>query len=224
MFNIKFLETVIGIDNRYPYIEDFCRDYIVYEKADIVFSADNQELEFEDDGKGFDRGYLESLAIYRKIAKYFIDLDGFLLHCALISVNEHGIAFAAHSGVGKSTHVMLWKKLLQNDVEIINGDKPLVRFFNDVPYACGTPWAGKEGFNVNKSVILKNICFLERSPHNYIKPLDKGEAAKKLFSQVYMPKNPKQLVKTMELIDKLIKNTDVYAVGCNTDISAAKIV
>lgn len=224
MFNIKFLETVIGIDNRYPYIENFCSGYITDDSANIVFYADDKDLNFEDSPPGYDKGYLESLAIYRKIAEHFIDLDGFLLHCALISVNDRGIAFAARSGVGKSTHIMLWKKLLGNNSEIINGDKPLVRFFNDIPYGCGTPWAGKEGLNTNKSVRIHDICFLERSENNYIKPLDKGEAAKKLFLQVYMPKDSKRILKTMGNIDKLIKNVNVYTVGCNMDISAAKTV
>ena len=39
--------------------------------------------------------------------------------------------FTAQSGTGKSTHIKLWKKHFGKDVDIVNGDKPIVRVFND---------------------------------------------------------------------------------------------
>ena len=43
----------------------------------------------------------------------------------LISFDGQGIAFAAPSGTGKTTHIKLWQRLYGDRVEIINGDKPL---------------------------------------------------------------------------------------------------
>lgn len=39
--------------------------------------------------------------------------------------------FAGRSGVGKSTHVNLWKKYLGEEIEILNGDKPFLHFEKD---------------------------------------------------------------------------------------------
>ena len=43
-----------------------------------------------------------------------------------------------------------------------------------------------------------------------------------LVQQVYRPQNPQRLLKTMQLIDVLSENAEMYRLGCNMDISAAE--
>lgn len=229
MFNIQLANLNIGIDNRYTYIEEQCADYIAGGGADFTVSVTDAQISaeakmFPDMSLEKYAGYLESLAAYRQIAERLLDYDGFLLHSAIIRVNERGVAFAARSGTGKTTHIRLWRKLLGDGCSVINGDKPLIRFIDGAPYAFGTPWAGKEGYNTNSRARLYDMCFLSRAAENYAVAMDSKEAVKRLLCQIYMPDTPAKKLKTFSMADRLLKNIRVWDIGCNMDISAAKTV
>lgn len=221
MITVNLAELNIRIDNKYPYIIHMCEEYISNKPYDFSIAATDAEISAEG-GDGFDRGYLESLAIYRKIAEKILEYNGFLMHGVVVDVCGTGIAFLAKSGVGKSTHVQLWKRLLKDNVKIINGDKPLIRLIDKKIYACGTPWAGKENLHMKAKTELDKICFIERSENNECLPLEKKEVLERLMNQIYIPKNPQLLIKTLELAEKLIESADFYLIRCNTDISAAE--
>ena len=214
----------IRINNKYEYVENMCFGYILKEDAapDFSVSVSLEEIERERIAETNHIGYLESLAIYRKIAEKMIDYGGFLLHGAVLDYNGEGVAFLAKSGTGKTTHITLWKKLLDSKITVINGDKPLIRNINGSFYAYGTPWAGKEGWQTNSRTKLKKICFLARGTENRIESEEKTEILTSLLSQIYLPKNNNCFVKLLDLTDKFIKNTDFYRLWCNIDISAAK--
>lgn len=163
MFVICLAELNIAIENKYDYIKAMCRDYITDNKANFCVFASDEEIQAENKGTGVDKGYLESLAIYRKIAEKVLEYNGFLMHGAVVEVNKCGVAFLARSGVGKSTHTKLWKELLKNEMTIINGDKPLVRIMDGKIFTYGTPWAGKENIHTNTKTELRKICFIERA-------------------------------------------------------------
>jgi len=222
MFNARLAELNICIENKHPYIENMCRDYITDAPADFTVSVTDEEIIAEDKEGGCSAGYLESLAIYRKIANKIIEYDGFLMHGVVLSVDDKGVIFCAKSGTGKTTHSMLWKKLLGERCEIINGDKPLVRIKDDRVYAYGTPWAGKEGINKNARVELKKVCFIQRGTENEIMSCAKKDALGHFMTQVFIPEDGMLTLKTMDLIDRFIRKTDIYILKCNMDISAAK--
>lgn len=223
MFVVRLAELNISIENKYDYIKTMCRDYITDKKADFCVSASDEEIRAEGNGKNFDMGYLESLAIYRKIAKKIIEYNGFLLHGVVAEVNNCGIVFLARSGVGKSTHASLWKELLKDKMTIINGDKPLVRIIDEKIFAYGTAWAGKENLHTNTKTELKKVCFIERSEKNECLLMDKNEVFERLIKQIYSPKDKSLFCLTLEHISALIEKCDFYLIKCNTDILSAKI-
>jgi len=223
MFVICLADLNIAIENKYDYIKAMCRDYITDNKADFCVSASSEEILSEDKGTGFDKGYLESLAIYRKISEKIIEYGGFLLHGVVFEVNKCGVAFLARSGVGKSTHARLWKELLKNEMTIINGDKPLVRIIDEKIFAYGTAWAGKENLHTNTKTELKKICFIKRSEKNECMPMEKNMVFENLIKQVYIPKDKSLMYLTLEYIISLIEKCDFYLIKCNTDISSAKL-
>ena len=222
MFDIRIAELNICIENKYDYILDMCRDYLTDGKADFSVTASDAEIMAEDKGTGFDKGYLESLAIYRKIAEKIIEYNGFLMHGVVIDTCSCGIAFLARSGVGKSTHTRLWQELLGDKMTVVNGDKPLVRIIDNKFFAYGTPWAGKENIHTNTKTELKKICFIERSEKNECMCMKKGIVFERLIKQIYIPKDNALLYTTLGYINKLIEKCDFYLIKCNTDISAAK--
>ena len=225
MFDIRLAELNIRIDNKYPYIEKMCRDYIISgEECDFSVSATTEEMEREANEECNALPYLETLAVYRKIAEKLLEYNGFLLHGVVLETAGQGIAFCARSGTGKSTHVFLWKKLLGDKCEIINGDKPLVRIIDGEVYAYGTPWCGKEGIQKNAKTLLRSLCFIERGKENKLTKLPQNEVFPRLMTQIYMPKdNGAKMLKTLEMADEFVKKTSSYVMKCNMDISAAEV-
>lgn len=223
MFKICIAQLNILIDNKYGYIENMCADYITDAiQTDFTVSVTDAEIMSEDDGAGYDLGYLESLAIYRKIAEEMLRFNGFLMHGVVIDVCSKGVMFTAKSGVGKTTHTRLWKQLLNEKMTVVNGDKPLIRIIDEKVYAYGSPWAGKEGMHKNMRTNLDKVCFLERSEVNKCYFIEKDKALEKLLSQVYIPKNTLKYLKTLDLLSKFIDKVEFYKIKCNMDISAAK--
>ncbi len=223
MFVIKIADMCIGIENKYEYIRHMCRDYITDETAEFIVCASDEEITRESEGgqEKFPSEYLETLAIYRKICDKASELGCFLMHGVLMSAEGHGILLCAESGTGKSTHAALWTKLLGDKCEIINGDKPLVRVIDGIPYAYGTPWCGKEEINVNKRVRLTDICFIKRSAENYVKKVEKSLITQTLIPHIHIPGNGDVLT-VLDSVDATAKNVMFYTVECNMDISAAK--
>lgn len=218
---LKLADLNIKIVNKYEYIADMCVGYTTAEN-DFTFdvTVTDSEISAENSG-GFAADYLESLAVYRKIAEHLPLYDGFLMHGAVIEAENCGIAFLAESGVGKSTHVALWQQFLRDKIKVINGDKPIVRIIGGTAYAYGTPWAGKERMHTNAKTVLQKICFIERAVKNECVHLEKSEILTRLIPQIYIPKND-SATKIFSLIDTLIMQSEFYLIRCNTDISAAE--
>lgn len=227
MFNIKMADLIIGIDNKFDFVKRLCRDYIVSnsEKTDFIVSASDDDINHEKEisQQDFSDGYLESVCIYRNISYILPEFDSFLFHAAVVCVDGEAYAFTAKSGVGKSTHIRLWKELLGDRLKIINGDKPILREQNGRVYAYGTPWCGKEGYNLNEKAPLKAICFLERGELDEISPMPKSAAAGKIIHQIVVPKSSESIIKVLDMLDSALKKVDVWKLKCTVNINAAEI-
>lgn len=226
MFVIKMADLVIAIHNRYRYVEEQCREYVT-DETDVDFHVEVSEEEIRKEQReasipcGLD--YCESICVYRRISNTLIEYDAFLLHGACIERDGEVYAFCAKSGTGKSTHLMLWKKMYGDQVRIINGDKPILRRNHGVFYVYGTPWCGKEGWNINTSAPIKSLCFLERGKDNEIETLPGEQVMKRLGHQILMPKAPDQMIRYLDLMDDLIRQTSCYLLHCNMEKDAARV-
>lgn len=227
MFKIKIADLVVRIYNKYEFVKRQCAEYIVPDdtKMDFTVSASTEDINREREiAEGdFSNGYLESICIYRNICRRMPLFDGFLLHAAVAKVDGVAYAFTADSGVGKSTHLRLWKTLLGEKMSIINGDKPIIRVIDGKVFAYGTPWCGKEGFNSNDFAPLKAICFLERGEINKIKACPSNAVLGKLLNQLIISDKPEIAEKLLDLLNITLSNIDLWRLKCNMDISAAKL-
>ena len=87
----------------------------------------------------------------------------------------------------------------------------------------GTPWCGKENYQVNTKAPLAGICFIERAPQNSIARLPKCDAVSRLFVQLLLPKEREEAEKTLDLAGKLIDSTPTFLLKCNMEVEAAAI-
>ena len=149
--------------------------------------------------------------------------DAFILHSAVVDVSGEAFAFAARSGTGKSTHLMLWKAYLDDKMTVINGDKPIMRFIDGKLYAYGTPWCGKEGWNRDACAPIHGISFVERALENRIEIMPSQEAASRIMNQILIPKDALGAINTLEMVDKMLNTVNCWVLGCNISIEAAEI-
>ncbi len=231
MITISIAGKNVGIDNRYPNLARHGARYHSTGAADFTVAAGEAELARERalnaaaDGHACDYsdGYIESLAVYRKIAEKMLDFDTLLFHGSGIAVDGVGYLFAAVSGTGKSTHTRLWREKFGERAVMVNDDKPLLRLTGSGALLCGTPWNGKHGLGAPMEVPLKAIVGLNRAPENAIRRVSVYELLPLLLQQTYRPNNPALLSKTLALVDRLCESIELYTLQCNMNPDAADV-
>ena len=153
-----------------------------------------------------------------------LDFEGFMLHASAVAYENKAYVFSAPSGTGKSTHTALWQKVFgEEKTDIINDDKPAIKFCDDEILVCGTPWSGKTDKNKNITVPLGGICFLERGNINEIEELSPKEAIYKILNQTLRPLGEDNMVKLLELINRVLVRSKVYCMKCNMSDEAAVV-
>lgn len=147
----------------------------------------------------------------------------FFLHSAAMAVDGKGFAFTGPCGAGKSTHASLWRAHFGKDVISVNDDKPAVRFFDGVPYICGTPFSGKHDINANVRVPLCGICILSQNPENSIHRVSTSEAMMVLMEQTLRPDNAREMGELFNMFDALLSKVPVYKLNCNISDEAVML-
>ncbi len=233
---IELAGIVIRIRNQYPETEQLCRAYETTDLPDVEISISSEDIALEREQSAYEdirccrpvrdrsAGYLETLAVYRRIAETLPAYDTFLCHGSAIAVDGEAYIFTANSGTGKSTHTRLWRELLGSRAVMVNDDKPLIRLHPDGSVSvCGTPWDGKHHLSTNTAVPLKAFCVLERAEQNAIRRITAKEAYPVLLQQIYRPLDSAALSKTLTLIDRIAASVSFWRLGCNTEIEAAHV-
>lgn len=232
----KIAEHTVKIVSLFEDVHNMCRDYSVscgdpefiisVSHADI--EAEREKSENEDLLEGipvrhFSAAYLETLAVYRKLAVSLLDDDIILFHGSCVCVDGEGYLFAAKSSTGKSTHTSLWREVFGNRAVMVNDDKPLLKIGENSVTAYGTPWCGKHNLGNNICVELKAVCLLERGEQNKIVRITAQEAYPMLFQQSFKPNDTVLMIKTLNLLDRLKKSVGLYKLTCNKNPQAATI-
>lgn len=230
----RFAGLTIRVTSLYEEVHRLCTEYLVPDHtvdfavrttaADIDFERENSAAKDAAEGiplRRFSDPYLETLAVYRKIAERIPAYDTFLFHGSAVAVDGAAYLFTAKSGTGKSTHTRLWREFLGERAVMVNDDKPLIRVTDGKSIIYGTPWDGKHHLSRNVAVPLKAICILERAEENHIEQVTRSEVLPMLIQQAYRPSDPISLANTLTLIERL--NVGFYRLSCNMDISAAEL-
>ncbi len=231
----KMAGKVIGVGSLYNEVHELCREYVCEEALDFTVQIAQRDIDFEREKSAkeniaqgeavisYPDAYLETLAVYRKIADEMIKYDTLLFHGSVVAVDGVGYLFTAKSGTGKSTHTRLWRQLFGERAVMINDDKPLIKVTDEEAVVYGTPWNGKHRLGTNACVPLKAICVLERAADNHIEKVDNKSVYSMLLQQTYRPGEPQLMMKMLPLVDKLAASVELYRLGCNMDIEAARV-
>lgn len=148
-----------------------------------------------------------------------------ILHSSYITYQNEGIVFTAPSGMGKSTQADLWKKVFQNDVEIVNGDRSVIGEDHGRINVYGIPFCGSSKISKNKSVPLKGIVVLRQGKENRICRMDQKTAAKMLFSECSVNIWDHAAVEMLlTILEKIINKIPVWYFSCLPDASAVNVL
>ena len=230
-FTVCLAGINIAVTSIFDEVYDLCRSYLTDKPADMTVKVTPDDIlherkvnvrEAQIEGipvVDYSDSYLETLAVYRKIAMQMLDFNTFLMHGAVVAVGNKAWLFTAPSGTGKTTHINLWLNNIPGSY-VVNGDKPLIHI-GDECTVYGTPWAGKEGMNRNVGVKLCGIVILNRGLENQIKKVPMTQILPVLIQQSYRPKEKTELEKTLSLLGRLGKKIPMYQLYCNMDPEAA---
>lgn len=234
-FTVKLANVPVRIQAMNPSMRSFLRDYLCEEEAAFTLRMEAADLEKERALDAESRAweglkpvpwseeYLESLAIYRKLAERLTEREVLLFHGSVIAVDGQAYLFTAKSGTGKSTHTRLWRELFGERAVMVNDDKPLLHVGKEGVTAYGTPWNGKHHLGGNLSAPLKALCILQRDKSNHIEPVSAEDAFPMLLQQCYRPETGEGMVRTLELLERLSRQVKLYRLGCNMEPEAARI-
>ena len=223
--------VAVRVESLHPDVHALCRDYRWEGEPGLVVRTFQTDIDFERgrsrDGSPGEAapsdGYLETLAVYRKVAEAMPALGAVLVHGSCVAVDGSAYLFSASSGTGKSTHARLWRELLGDRVTMVNDDKPIVRLEGGRAVAYGTPWNGKHRLSSNVAVPLRALCLLGRAERNHIERVGAGEAFSKFLRHVYRPLDRSALLATLGVTERIAGCVDVWRLGCDVSIEAARL-
>ncbi len=225
----------VGVTSMHRDVHELYRGYETDLAPELLIRTGQADIEYEkkqslrlDELTGrrhipFNEGYLETLAVYRKLAEQAPGRGVILFHGSALAVDGAAYLFAAPSGTGKSTHARLWRELLGERAVMVNDDKPLISVTAEGVTVHGSPYNGKHMLGANISVPLKAICVLQRAGENAIVPAEKGEVYVALLQQLYRPSDPAALAAALSLFDEMAGRVRLYRLFCNMDVSAAEL-
>lgn len=224
MFFLRLAGLIVKVTCHYNDCRELCLDYITEEnKAHMEVEIAQEEIMARKEmTPEYSEENLESLCVHRSIAEQLPAYGRFVFHGASIKFQDKGYIFAAPSGTGKSTHIRAWRKYLGDQVDIVNGDKPILSVGDEGVFVHGTPWAGKEGWQKNQSVKLQGLCFLKRSAENRIRRMEPVECLDMLMKQVYIPQTAEMAGMTLELLNKMLQEVPVYLLECDMSEEAVR--
>lgn len=237
-FWIKLAQREILICCNFAATREFCRDYricppederrairVTVLPQDIFEERRAAQKEYGTTGAlQFSDEYLETLAVYRKIADQMPLYGTILFHGSVVAVDGQAYLFTAKSGTGKSTHTALWRNCFKERAIMINDDKPLLSVCEDGQIiAYGTPWQGKHGLGTNLGLPLRSICVLERGKENEIISLEKEQAFVTLYQQTYRPTVHTDVIgRTLEILQKVME-IPIWRLKCNISKEAVRV-
>ncbi len=197
-----------------PYLTDTTGD------ADIVIQSTPEVLRARNPYLSLDT--CEYLSTGGSFYRQLLGFDGMLLHSSAVIADGYAYVFSAPCGTGKSTHTSLWQQAFaEDDIQILNDDKPALRRETDGWYAYGTPWSGKTDQNINARVPLGGVCMLSRGNENTIQRYFGKQAIFALLEQTARPWNSAARLQVLELIGKLLEEVPVWHMHCTPTTDAA---
>lgn len=195
---------------------------------EIKTSREEVELVFPGNDEFRNLGQAEFWCLLQETAGALLAYDCCIFHAAAFIWKGKAWLFTAPSGTGKSTQYRNWKKKYGKEVEILNGDKPVLSLQKDGSIlVCPSPWRGKERYGSFRTAPLGGIVYLEQGNENRISFLHSSESIPILFSAFWgRPEDEDKILKMSRITEALVQRYPVWKLvntGDTTSVELAKI-
>ncbi len=221
---LKVADLIIEFEPKYNMMKERIAQYKYdgKEEPDITINLSNQfYIDRQKDNPHLSLEECE--AIYT--ASYFyteiVKFNGVMLHASAVQYENYAYLFSADSGTGKSTHTHLWLEKFPT-AEILNDDKPAIRYIDGKFYAYGTPWSGKFDESINTKTEIAGITFLSRGSTNEIHRVSGADTMMDFMNQTVRPVKKDYMILFMDTLDKILTNIPVYRLKCNISLEAVE--
>ena len=198
---------------RYIYTADISNDWNKVEFIDYIKYEDRLSEKF----------ILNMFSgLYCYIQGVLLRHNSFFVHGVALQYKGKGLIFSAASGVGKTTHTNFWAENF--GAEILNGDTPVIKLVDRMPFIYGSPWCGTSDISVNKAVPLDAVIIISRGTENKIRKLSKFEAVSYFFPHIKRPAWDAESVNlALDHCETLINTISVYKLECLPNSDAAEV-
>ena len=234
-FVMEIAGKKVRVIHQYQKVLNHCKKYLTASKdADLEISVTESDLEYEKkqyeaacraenrEFSAISKEELEVAAVNRRLADVLLDFNTVLVHGAAAGVDGQAYLFCAKSGVGKTTHINLWREVLGDRLTIINGDKPFLQIGEKITVYV-SPWCGKEGENTNCAYPLAAICLIKRGAKNEIRKISQDEAFVLMMSHIYRFREQEKAKKLLTLVAALCETLPVYELTALPNADAARL-
>ncbi len=147
----------------------------------------------------------------------------FALHSASLLYLDKAWLFSGPSGMGKSTHTALWKKLF--DTPFLNGDLNLMGREGERLMVYGIPWCGTSEIFTTEKKELGGIVLLEKAPSEELVFLTKEQKALRVMQRMISPPWTAELmIKNLNFAAAIAEEKPVYFLRCTKNDAAAEFM
>lgn len=201
---IKIIDYVFDIKCDDLIVSSRFASYLCDEEAKYTISINEADLKFEREqfkDEDISEYQLPLLAVYRKIADSLAEEDVIVFNGSSFICDDLGIMITGKSGVGKSSHTNLYSRY--NNIQMIDDDKPLLRYRDGVFTIYSNPYMSKDINDVGINHKLDRLCFIRQSKTNSVSELSPKEKTQMIANQVFLPKDVNSRIKAIDLAIKL---------------------
>lgn len=218
----------LNIQTAYPQNADWFRSFACGETGtDRLVRVTKEELETV-------RSYyppemspatVEYNELCTRVGDLLLPFCRFLFHGVAFLWRGKAWIFTAPSGTGKTTQYVLWKGLYGDEIQILNGDKPILEACPDgTIWVHPSPWMGKEGMRSMFSAPLGGMVYLQQGRENQIVRMTQGEAAVPIFCQLlFTAASPRDVELACCLEETLLKAVPVWRLINRGDEASARL-
>lgn len=177
---------------------------------------------FYDDGAT--DAYIEECEISRAAGTALLPFGRAVFHGAAFVWRQKAWIFAAPSGTGKTTQYRLWKLLFGDEIQMLCGDKAVLKIDECGVLVFPSPWRGKENMGNRITAPLGGIIILEQEKENSIRRLLPREAVGRIYLQfMFSRKTKEQLLDVCSLEHRLLSTVPVWLLKNRGDEASAML-
>lgn len=230
MFYLGMAGLNVAVHNSFDLIERECEGYVIDRPDHVDFEVrptDEEKHRFKSSclerwGVVLDDEQTEERIVYARLYGTLPSFGRFWIHAVLVELDGWGYAFSAPSGTGKTTHARIWLREFPG-ARIVNGDLPVICAHDGAYWGWGTPFCGKEHYQVNCSVPLRGLAFIERGESNAIEPLRPSEAFAYMVNDHHTWMGPENEGRYLDLFQRFVETVPLWRLTANMSPEAAHV-